>query len=104
MIRVTSEAICETAGSMMNQHCGKNRFLQLENFNISLRMSFAIFMTVTAQFLILNIIFTPVRFQFYRGHSSWILPSFFYKSCLEISKTPYRVQSQQPASSELKLC
>ena len=23
MIRVTSEAICETAGSMMNQHCGK---------------------------------------------------------------------------------
>ena len=28
MIRVTSEAICETAGSMMNQHCGKNRFLQ----------------------------------------------------------------------------
>ena len=27
MIRVTSEAICETAGSMMNQHCGKNRFL-----------------------------------------------------------------------------
>ena len=52
MIRVRSEAICETAGSMMNQHCGKNRFLQPENFNIlnSLRMSFAIFMTVTAQF------------------------------------------------------
>ena len=23
MIRSTSEAICETVGSMMNQHCGK---------------------------------------------------------------------------------
>ena len=23
MIRVTSEAICKTAGSMMNQHCGE---------------------------------------------------------------------------------
>ena len=49
MIRVESEAIFETAGSMMNQHCGKNRFLQPENFNISLRMSFAFFMTVMAQ-------------------------------------------------------
>jgi hypothetical protein len=28
MIRVTSEAISKTAGSMMNQHYGKNRFLQ----------------------------------------------------------------------------
>ena len=36
MIRVTSEAICETAGSMMNQHCGKNRFLQPEDFNIEM--------------------------------------------------------------------
>ena len=36
MIRVTSEAISETAGSMMNQHCGKNRFLQPENFNIEM--------------------------------------------------------------------
>ena len=36
MIRVISEAICETAGSMMNQHCGKNRFLQPEIFNIEI--------------------------------------------------------------------
>ena len=40
MIRVTSEAICETAGSMMNQHCGKNRFLQPENFNIEMYLQF----------------------------------------------------------------
>ena len=40
MIRVTSEAICETAGSMMNQHCGKNRFLQPENFNIEMYIKF----------------------------------------------------------------
>ncbi len=36
MIRVTSEAICETSGSRMNQHCGKDRFLQPENFNIEM--------------------------------------------------------------------
>ena len=35
-----SEAICETAGSMMNQHCGKNRFLQPENFNIEMYLKF----------------------------------------------------------------
>ena len=40
MIRVTSEAIYETAGSMMNQHCGKNRFLQPENFNIEMYLKF----------------------------------------------------------------
>ena len=40
MIRVTSEAICETAGSMMNQHFGKNRFLQPENFNIEMYLKF----------------------------------------------------------------
>ena len=40
MIRVTSEAICETAGSVMNQHCGKNRFLQPENFNIDMYLKF----------------------------------------------------------------
>jgi len=40
MIRVTSEAICETAGSMMNQHCVKNRFLQPENFNIEMYLKF----------------------------------------------------------------
>ena len=33
MIRNTSEAICETVGSLMNQHCGKNR--QLTPFNFS---------------------------------------------------------------------
>ena len=48
VMRVMSEAIWETAGSMMNQHCGKNRFLQPENFNISLRMSFAILMIFKA--------------------------------------------------------
>ena len=40
MIRVTSEAICEIAGSLMNQHCGKNRFLQQENFNIEMYLKF----------------------------------------------------------------
>ena len=34
MIRVTSEAICETAGSMMNQHCGKNRFFQPKSLRL----------------------------------------------------------------------
>ena len=40
MIRVTSEAICETAGSMMNQHCCKNRFLQPKNLNIEMYLKF----------------------------------------------------------------
>ena len=40
MIRVTPEAICETTGSMMNQHSGKNRFLQPENFNIEMYLKF----------------------------------------------------------------
>ena len=40
MMRVTSEAICETARSMMNQHCGKDRFLQPENFNIEMYLKF----------------------------------------------------------------
>ena len=40
MIRVTSEAICETVESMMNQHCGTNRFLQAENFNIEMNLKF----------------------------------------------------------------
>ena len=40
IIRVTSEAICETAGSMMNQHCGKNRSLPPENFNIEMYIKF----------------------------------------------------------------
>ena len=40
MIRVTSEAICKTAGNMTNQRCGKNRFLQPENFNIEMNLKF----------------------------------------------------------------
>ena len=40
IIRVTSEAIFKNAGSMMNQHCGKNRFLQLEHFNIATNLKF----------------------------------------------------------------
>ena len=34
IIRFTYKAICKTAGSIMNQYCGKNRFLQQEIFNI----------------------------------------------------------------------
>ena len=33
MIRVGSEAMCETVGSIMVQHGAKNRILQPENFN-----------------------------------------------------------------------
>ena len=33
MIRSNSEAICETVGSIMSQHSGKNRFLTPENFS-----------------------------------------------------------------------
>ena len=36
MIRSTSEAICETVGSMMNQHCGHNRHLEAEYFNMEM--------------------------------------------------------------------
>ena len=39
MIRVTSELICKTAGSMMNQNCGKNRFLQSENIEMNLKFN-----------------------------------------------------------------
>ena len=36
MIRSTSEAICETIGSIMNQHCGKNRHLEPDFFNMEM--------------------------------------------------------------------
>ena len=36
MIRVTSEAVCETLGSMMNQHGGKNRHLSPSYFSMEL--------------------------------------------------------------------
>ena len=40
MIRSTSEAICETLGSMMVQHGAKNRNLQPKNFNIEMYLRF----------------------------------------------------------------
>ena len=40
MIRVTSEAICETAGSMMNQQSGKNQHLNPNNFNVEMFLRF----------------------------------------------------------------
>ena len=36
MIRSSSEAICETVGSMMNQHGGKNRHLEPQYFNMEM--------------------------------------------------------------------
>ena len=36
MIRSTSEAMCETVGSMMNQHSGKNRHLEPEYFSMEM--------------------------------------------------------------------
>jgi hypothetical protein len=39
-IRSTSEAIAETAGSVMNQHCGKNRHLKPSNFDRELFLEF----------------------------------------------------------------
>ena len=36
MVRSTSEAQCETIGSIMNQHCGKNRHLEPEYFSMEL--------------------------------------------------------------------
>ena len=39
MIRVTSNLICKTAGSMMNQICGKNMFLQSENIEMKLKFN-----------------------------------------------------------------
>ena len=40
MIRSTSEAICETVGSMMNQHGGKNRHLEPQYFNMEMVLRF----------------------------------------------------------------
>ena len=40
MIRSNSEAICETVGSIMNQHSGKNRFLTPENFSNEIVLRF----------------------------------------------------------------
>ena len=36
MIRSTSEAQCESIGSIMNQYCGKNRHLEPEYFSMEL--------------------------------------------------------------------
>ena len=40
MIRSTSEAICETEGSMMGQHAGKNRHLEPEYFSMEMVLRF----------------------------------------------------------------
>ena len=40
MIRSTSEAICETVGSMMAHHGAKNHSLQPKNFNIEIYLRF----------------------------------------------------------------
>ena len=40
MIRSSSEAICETVGSIMGMHCGKNRFLKPENFSKEIVLRF----------------------------------------------------------------
>ena len=40
MVRSTSEAICETTGSMMNQHSGKNQHLNPNNFNVEIFLRF----------------------------------------------------------------
>ena len=38
MIRSTSEGQCETIGSVMNQHCGKNRHLEPEYFSMEMTL------------------------------------------------------------------
>ena len=40
MIRSCSEAICETVGSIMNQHAGKNRHLQPQYFSMEIYLRF----------------------------------------------------------------
>ena len=40
MIRSSSEAMCETVGSIMNQACGKNRHLLPHFFNMEIMMNF----------------------------------------------------------------
>ena len=40
MIRSTSEAICETGGSMIAQHVAKNHNLQRKNFNMEMYLRF----------------------------------------------------------------
>ena len=40
MIRSCSEAICETVGSIMNQHAGKNRHLQPQYFSMAIYLCF----------------------------------------------------------------
>ena len=42
MIRSASEAICEMVGSIMNQHAGKNRHLELEYFSMELVLRFSL--------------------------------------------------------------
>ena len=42
MIRSTSEAICETVGSIVNQHAGKNRHLEPEYFSMELVLRFSL--------------------------------------------------------------
>ena len=38
--KTSSEAICETVGSIMGMHCGKNRFLKPENFSKEIVLRF----------------------------------------------------------------
>ena len=40
MIRSCSEAICETVGSIMNQHAGKNRHLDPRYFSMEIYLHF----------------------------------------------------------------
>ena len=49
MIRSTSEAQCESIGSIMNQYCGKNRHLEPEYFSMELVNSITLSSTVQSQ-------------------------------------------------------
>ena len=40
LVMISSEVICETVGSIMDQHCGKNRCLTPENFSIEVVLKF----------------------------------------------------------------
>ena len=40
MIRSSSEAMCETVGSIMGQHCAKGLYLDPENFSKELALNF----------------------------------------------------------------
>ena len=81
MVRSTSEAKCETVGSIMLQNTGKNRHLEPENFNKELFLRVSLGPMHILKGLVNEVLMTAAK----------IMPELDLKSVDLLAKMPTRV-------------